>query len=156
MAAASEKCIFVAIEHGGAGHGAGMRVFLRENESWVRGDKFDHPRAYLMYQGKYDTDFPSFIAQANYELGYAFKHGSGVKKDLVESLRWYLLSAEQGQEMAKFELGNIYAEGRGVEKDLKKAISWFEKAAANNSELNYRLGVILIEGNLLQQDKKKV
>lgn len=155
MAAASEKCIFVAIEHGGAGHGAGMRVFLYQNESWVRGDQFDHPRAYLMYQGKYDTDLPSFMAQANYELGYAFKHGSGVNKDLVESLRWYLLSAEQGHEMAMFELGRIYAEGLGVEKDSKKAISWFEKAAANNPELNYRLGTIYIEGKLLQQDIKK-
>ncbi|WP_020183567.1 SEL1-like repeat protein [Methylotenera sp. 1P/1] len=106
MAAASDECILVAIEHGGAAHGAGMRVFLRESKSWVRGDKFDHPRAQLVYSGKYDTDLPSFISQASYELGGAFKYGQGVKKDLTESLKWYLLAANQGHNKAQSQLSH--------------------------------------------------
>jgi hypothetical protein len=104
MAAASDECILVAIEHGGAAHGAGMKVFLRENESWMRGDKFDHPRAQLAYTGKYDTDLASFLAEANYELAEAFKYGRGVKQDIAESLKWYLLAANQGHIKAQPEL----------------------------------------------------
>jgi TPR repeat protein len=104
MAASSDECIFVAIEHGGSGHGAGMRVFLRENDRWVRGDRFEHPRAQLTYTGKYDTDLPSFIAQSSYELGEAFKYGRGVKKDHVESRKWYSLSTSQGHIKAQSEL----------------------------------------------------
>jgi TPR repeat protein len=154
MAAASDECILVAIEHGGAGHGAGLRVFLREGDAWIRGDKFEHPSAYLMYQGKYDTDLPTFVVQANYELGGAFRHGQGVNKDLVESLKWYSLAANQGNAKAQFSLGNIYAEGLGTEKSFKTAISWFEKAATTNAEFEYRLGKIYIEGKLLPQDIK--
>jgi hypothetical protein len=106
MTAASDECIFVAIEHGGSGHGAGMRVFLYEDGRWMRGDRFDHPRAQLTYTGKYDTDLPSFIAQSSYELGEAFKYGRGVKKDLVESQKWYSLSANQGHSKAEAELSN--------------------------------------------------
>lgn len=106
MAASSNKCIFVAIEHGGASHGAGMRAFLHEDGHWVRGDRFDHPRAQLTYTGKFDTDLPSFIAQSSYELGEAFKYGRGVKKDHVESQKWYSLSANQGHSKAKAELSN--------------------------------------------------
>jgi hypothetical protein len=155
MAAASTECILVGIETGGAAHGAGLRVFLRENGTWVRGDKFEHPSAYLMYQGKYEADLPTFIAQANYELGGAFKYGQGVKKDSVESLKWYLLAANQGHGVAQFELGNIYAEGRGTEKNLKTALTWFEKAATTNAEFEYRLGKIYIEGTLVPQNVKK-
>lgn len=154
MAAVSPACILVGIEHGGAGHGAGLRVFLGENDTWIRGDKFEHPSAYLMYEGKYETDLPTFVAQANYELGRAFKYGQGVKKDSVESLKWYLLAANQGHSKAQFELGNIYAEGSGTDKNLKTALNWFEKAATTNTEFEYRLGKVYIEGKLLPQEIK--
>ncbi|HSH54128.1 MAG TPA: tetratricopeptide repeat protein [Methylotenera sp.] len=154
MAAISPACILVALEHGGAAHGAGLRVFLREGESWVRGDKFEHPRAYLSYQGKFETDLPTFVTQAEFELGGAYKYGQGVKKDSVESLKWYLLAANQGHGVAQFELGNIYAEGRGTEKNLKTALTWFEKAATTNAEFEYRLGKIYMEGTFVPQNVK--
>lgn len=154
MAAVSPACILVAIEHGGAAHGAGLRVFLREGDAWERGDKFEHPRAYLMYQGKFETDLPTFITQAEFELGGAFKYGQGVKKDSVESLKWYLLAANQGHGAAQFEVGNIYAEGRGTERNLKTALTWFEKAAATNAHWDYLLGKIYIEGKLVPQNIK--
>lgn len=154
MAASSPACVFVSIEHGGAGHGAGLSVFLKENDTWVRGDKFEHPRAQLMYQGAYETDLPTFLAQVNYELGRAFQHGNGVNKDLVASLKWFLLAANQGHGQSQFELGKIYAEGRGTEINLTSALTWFEKAATTNAEFEYRLGALYLEGDIIPQNTK--
>lgn len=154
MAAASPACVLVSIEHGGGAHGAGLSIFLKENDTWVRGDKFTHPRSQLMYQGAYETDFPTFIAQANYELGRAFQYGAGVKKDLVESLKWYLLAANQANGQAQFELGKIYATGRATERNLKNALTWFERAAKTNAEFEYRLGALYLEGELIPKDTK--
>lgn len=155
MAAISTECILVAIEHGGAGHGAGLRVFLREGDAWVRGDKFEHPSAYLSYQGKFDTDLPTFITQAEFQLGEAFKYGQGINKNPVESLKWYSLAANKGYSPAQFEVGKIYAEGRGTDKNLKTALDWFEKAALQSANWQYRLGLIYLDGTLVPQDVKK-
>lgn len=155
MAAISPECILLAIEHGGAGHGAGLRVFLREDNAWVRGDKFEHPSAYLSYQGKFDTDLPTFITQAEFQLGEAFKYGQGVNKNPVESLKWYSLAANKGYSPAQFEVGKIYAEGRGTDKNLKAAFDWFEKAALQSANWQYRLGLIYLEGTLVPQDVNK-
>ena len=152
MAAISPACILVAIEHGGAAHGAGLRVFLRQGDTWVRGDEFEHPSATLMYQGKFETDLPTFIRQADYEFGDAFRYGRGVNKDLVESLKWYKQAASRGHARARFEVGNIYAEGRGVDKNLKTAISWFEKAAVSDPDWGYVLAKMYIEGKVVPQN----
>lgn len=157
MAAVSPACTLIAIEHGGAGHGAGLRIFLRGNETWVRGDKFDHPRAQLMYQGKYETDFPTFIAQANFEIGYLYEHGFGnaVIKDPAESIKWYSLAANQGHAHSMYTLGRMYSEGRGTPIDLTTALQWFEKAAQKNVRYQYELGAIYFRSNITSPDIKK-
>ena len=43
-----------------------------------------------------------------------YKHGQGVPQDYKEVVRWYRLSAEQGDVQAQINLGNMYAEGQGV------------------------------------------
>ncbi len=41
------------------------------------------------------------VAQAQYNLGYAYGVGMGVEENPVESMKWFRKAAEQGHEKAK-------------------------------------------------------
>ena len=45
----------------------------------------------------------------------------GVARDDAEAVRWYRLSAEQGELVGQAELGVMYLEGRGVPQDNLRA-----------------------------------
>jgi len=66
---------------------------------------------------------------AQFYLGWCYKYGEGVKKDLAKAVDWLSKAAEQGYAPAQNALGFCYEFGDGVEKDLKKAIEWYTKAA---------------------------
>jgi TPR repeat protein len=53
-------------------------------------------------------------------------------KDSEESLYYYRISAENGDERAQYELANMFASGKYIEKDLKEAGFWYRKAADQN------------------------
>ena len=52
----------------------------------------------------------------------------GVQQDYAESMRWYLLAAEQGYAHAQYEIGVMYAEGHGVPQDITEAYLWWNLA----------------------------
>jgi TPR repeat protein len=56
--------------------------------------------------------------------------GEGVNKDYREALKWFLLSAGQGNADAQSWLGVMYSEGKGVTKNHKEALKWYRLAAA--------------------------
>jgi TPR repeat protein len=56
-------------------------------------------------------------------------NGEGVRKDVVEGVKWYKKAAEQGHAVAQFNLGICYDNGNGVKKDREEAARWFKKAA---------------------------
>jgi len=68
-------------------------------------------------------------AQAQYSLGYAYRFGDDVEKDLVEAVKWYRKAAEQGHARAQTTLGNAYSYGVWVKKDLTESAKWYQKAA---------------------------
>ena len=49
-------------------------------------------------------------------------------------MRWYRLSADQGNATAQYNLGISYAIGEGVLKDSVLAHMWFNIAGANGNE----------------------
>ena len=51
-------------------------------------------------------------------------------KDDAEALKWYRLSAGQGDPGAQFNLGVIYANGQGVARDYVQAYLWLSLAVA--------------------------
>lgn len=67
--------------------------------------------------------------RAQFYLGWCYKYGEGVKKDIAKAVEWLTKAAEQGYAPAQNALGFCYEFGDGVEKDLKKAIEWYTKAA---------------------------
>jgi hypothetical protein len=66
---------------------------------------------------------------AQFNLGYIYANGEGVRKDAAEAVKWYRKAADQGNSMAQFNLGYIYANGEGVRKDVAEAVKWYRKAA---------------------------
>ncbi len=67
-------------------------------------------------------------AQAIYELGTAYKKGTGVRPDIRMAIQYYQLAAEKNYPRACLELGKIYEKGNGVSRDLKKARNYYELA----------------------------
>ena len=69
------------------------------------------------------------MAQAQYNLGVMYFNGKGVEKDYSNSIKWWNLAADQGNDKAQYILGVMYEEGKGVKKNLKTAKTWFQLAS---------------------------
>jgi adenylate cyclase len=68
-------------------------------------------------------------AEAQYELGKAYRDGQRVPLDPVAAARWFLAAAEQGYAKAQRHIGTRYATGDGIEKDVVQAIMWLTLAS---------------------------
>ncbi len=56
-------------------------------------------------------------------MGIAYRDGSdGPAQGLREAFKWFLISAEQGNQYAQFNLGLMYDKGQGVKQNYAKAI----------------------------------
>lgn len=69
------------------------------------------------------------VANAQFNLGFMYKRGQGVKQDSQEAAKWYRKAADQGLEVAQYNLGLMYDKGHGVKQDFKEAAKWDKKAA---------------------------
>ena len=79
--------------------------------------------------------------------GNAYAFGRGVPQDEAEAVRWYRLSADQGNAFAQYNLGVSYAFGRGVPQDEAEAVRWYRLSAdQGNASAQYNLGVRLRPG----------
>lgn len=68
-------------------------------------------------------------ANAQRELGVKYHQGLGVAKDYPKALKWYRLSAAQGNAMAQHNLGVMYRNGQGVTQNHQEALKWFRLSA---------------------------
>ena len=69
------------------------------------------------------------LAPAQYNLGKAYRDGTGVDADPEKAVHWFKRAAEQGSAKAQRHLGARYAEGDGVPKDDVLAVKWLSLAA---------------------------
>lgn len=93
-------------------------------------------------------------AKAQHQVGVKYFEGSEVKKDYVESAKWFTLAAQSGYAESQYNLAQLYESGTGTEKNLKKAEGLYEKAAAQGYvDAMYRLGVLHYNQNNLGQAK---
>ena len=58
-----------------------------------------------------------------------YAHGAEGNEDLEKALKWYRLSAEQGDSVAQYNLGVMYEDGAGVDKDPAEALKWYRLSA---------------------------
>lgn len=68
-------------------------------------------------------------AEAQNRLGFCYRHGKSVNKDLIKAFEWYIKSAESGDSVGQFFVGRAYEKGEGVGRDLNAAIGWYRKSA---------------------------
>lgn len=73
---------------------------------------------------------------AQYNLGYIYSKGLGVKINFKQSFEWYEKAflqyedlAKKGDAEAQNKIGDMYFYEQGVGQDYKKAALWYEKAA---------------------------
>lgn len=67
-------------------------------------------------------------AQAQAELGFAYRDGEIVQKDEVKAAYWFEKAAKKGVRYAQASLGAMYFEGQGVQKDMKQSVYWYQQA----------------------------
>ena len=75
-------------------------------------------------------------AQAQRLIGAMFLDGTGVARSEADALKWFRLSADQGDTAAMHALGRLYVRGQGVEQDLREASKWFRRADAGLSNVD--------------------
>ena len=91
--------------------------------------------------------------QAQFNLGWMYAEGRGVRQDDAEAVRWYRQAAAQRYAQAQYNLGWMYANGRGVRQDDAEAFRWFRQAADQGyAQAQTYLGVMYAEGRGVRQD----
>jgi uncharacterized protein len=105
-------------------------------------------------------DFPTAVAEwrplaikgdadAQFNLGQAYKLGRGVPADLKQAEEWYRLAALQGHVQAEDNFGLVMFQNG----NRQQAMQWIEKSA-NRGEprAQYILGTALFNGDLVAKD----
>ena len=72
--------------------------------------------------------------EAQFNLGYMYQYGQGVKQDYIKAVEWYQKAAEQGNADAQFNLGFMYYNGEGVRQNYTKAKEYFGLACDNKDQ----------------------
>jgi hypothetical protein len=73
--------------------------------------------------------------QAQYNLGWMYHNGYGLRIDDKQALDWWLRAAARGSTDAHHALGELYSSGQGVEKNLPIALGWYISASMKGHEL---------------------
>ena len=88
-------------------------------------------------------------ADAQFNLGQAYKLGRGVPADLKAAQGWYQKAAEQGHEQAQANLGLILFQNGS----RTAAMPWIRKSAeAGDPRAQYVLGTAMFNGDLVGKD----
>jgi hypothetical protein len=67
---------------------------------------------------------------AQFDLGYLYENGYGVRLNYSSAATWYRKAADQGEVGAQERLGVMYEDGRGVPQDYVLAHMWLNLAAS--------------------------
>lgn len=110
--------------------------------AWARGDFAAAVNEWRPLAAKGDAD-------AQFNLGQAYRLGRGVPGDLRIAQSWYQKAAAQGHEPAQGYFGlMLYEAGK-----RKEALPWIRKAAdRGDAKAQYVLGIELTNGDLIPRD----
>ena len=89
-------------------------------------------------------------ADAQYNIGWMYLNGYGLRVNDTLALEWWQRAAKQGHIDASFSIGMLYSLGEGkVAKDLDLAIDYYLVAARNGQED----AVALLQSMMMRNDK---
>lgn len=93
-------------------------------------------------------------AVAQYNLGWMYALGKGVRQDYHKAVEWFTKAAGQGNAKAQNNLGGMYRQGQGVRQDYQKAVEWYTKAAhQGDAWAQNNLGWMYYNGQGVSQNK---
>jgi len=93
---------------------------------------------------------------AQHILGKHYYYGLGVLVDYEEAVKWWLLSANQGNTISQYDLANCYRRGLGVTKNIVEAARLYRlNAEQGDVEAQYNLGCCYYHGNGVLFDIKE-
>jgi hypothetical protein len=93
------------------------------------------------------------VERAQFNLGLMYAEGDGIPKNYKEAVKWFRLSAEQGNIGAKTNLGWMHDYGYGVPQDRKEALRLYRHSAElGNIYAQYNLGMVYKNGEGVPQD----
>lgn len=82
-------------------------------------------------------------AESNAKLGFLYREGIGVEKNVNEALKYFITAASEENSFAQYNLGYLYDKGIGMKRNEEKAITMYIKAAEKgNPFAENNLGVI--------------
>lgn len=94
---------------------------------------------------------------AQFQLGFLYLNGAGVRKDTMMTVHWWHKAADQGHIVAQYNLGGLYFSGKLDKSDIKKALLWWEKAAEQGlDEAQFRVGLCYAEGQGTDKNLEKM
>jgi TPR repeat protein len=94
--------------------------------------------------------------ESEYDLGFMYYTGMGVKQDYAGAVSWFTKSANQGNSAAASFLGTQYDNGLGVPQDNAKAILYFRLSAVQgNLQGLALLGEKYLSGSGVKQDTER-
>jgi len=89
-------------------------------------------------------------ADAQYNIGWMYLNGYGLRVNDSLALQWWNKASEQGHTDASFSIGMLYSLGEGeVPKDMDKAIDYYLVAAVDGQED----AVSILKSMMLRGDK---
>jgi TPR repeat protein len=95
-------------------------------------------------------------AQAQITMGLMYDYGHGVEKSASESVKWYLMAAEQGVPLVQHDMGVKYFQGQGVEQNYDEAAKWWEMSSnAGIADSQFNLGLMYYRGIGIEKDYVK-
>jgi len=114
-------------------------------EAWARGDWATAVREWREPAVAGDAD-------AQFNMGQAYKLGRGVPMNLTEAEQWYARAAQQGHRQAEENYGLIlFQNGKRAE-----AVQWLEKSAARGeARSQFVLGTMLFNGDAVTKDWRR-
>ncbi len=114
-------------------------------DAWARGDWATAVREWQQPAAAGDAD-------AQFNLGQAYKLGRGVPMDMAQAERWYALAAQQGHVQAENNYGLIlFQNGKRAD-----AVKWLEKSAQRGeARSQFVLGTMLFNGDAVPKDWRR-
>ena len=90
-------------------------------------------------------------ADSQYNIGWMYLNGYGLRVNDSLALEWWEKASEQGHADASFSIGMLYSLGEGkVPKDLEKSVDYYLKAAEDGHED----AVTMLQYMLMRNDKE--
>lgn len=133
----------LAFAPGGDAYAEAAKIEVKQGiDAWQRGD---HAGAVRMWRPVADAG----NADAQFNLGQAYRLGRGVPTDLRTAQSWFEKAAQQGHEQAQANLGlALFQNG-----ERERALPWIRKAAdAGDPRAQYVLGTAMFNGDLVPKD----